>query len=594
MERVGLNYQAAWYVLSALPDNALTKCLQAIFNFSTRAFEGTPRGKVFLAITPEYTVEDLIKERVHGTSHELNIEAANLALIGKIYTDCKQQNGASSDLRKKLVALTYSGTYGDELVKSIRSFSELKKEVLDNSHQAEESSKYLPWRMSSVGAMNALSELRKFQLSTPLVAFLLIIESVKSIFARRNTIEVLHFQKVPVLDRRLVAIILRGCPRVRMIGIYDCRLIHFGDVICLLDLIDEINTSRRADGLPEIEAFDFYPNFNYGTPWNHPSARTHGLTWKPYPNEGVRRGVFRILLEAHFKACRMGLKLLFEETHGFRTFLNRIPTLTRSMPYFLDALYRHMDAAKARNPNTDALDRAFDDMQTLINMGLESQSSLPSPSLPKRNRDRIKKALYFCCSCGYEMGEHFFFIAARSNPPHRRTCAGCHLRRVLDQEDDHGKLARREIIENLFPDWDGGEFNQDAPMHQHGRSLMNLVSDEDVRPAEPGLQVDSNGHIFQPNFEIALVRDRKAHYDSLQDLPDLEQIAIRAKGMMQWIKIEQDAQADDALRTTRKVLSAALHKTEGNSEALPLDQGNAGHVCEPQPTPPQPRSQEFW
>lgn len=560
---------------------------------STRAFEGTPRGKVFLAIAPEYTVDDLVGNRFHGTNHELDTEAANLALIRNIYTNCKQQNGASSDFGKKMAALMYSGTYGSELVKSIQSFSELKKEVLDNSHQAKESPKHLLWRMSSVGAMNAFSELRKFQLSTPLVAFLLIIDSVKSIFARRNTIEVLHFQKVPVLDRRLVAIILRACPRVRMIGIYDCRLIHFGDVVCLIDLIDEINTSRRADGLPEIEAFDFYPNFNYGTPWSDPSARTNGLTWKPYPNEGVRRGVFRILLEAHLKASRMGLKLLFEETHGFRTFLNRIPTLRRSMPHFLDALYRHMDAAKARNSNTDALDRAFDDMQTHINMGLESQSSLSSRSLPKQTRDRMKKALYFCCSCGYEMGEHFFFIAARSNPPHRRTCAGCHLRRVLDEEDDHGKLARREIIENLFPDWNGREFNQDAPMHQHGRSLMNLVSDEDVRPAEPGLQVDSDGHIFQPNFKIALVRDRKAHYDSLQDLPDLEQIAIPAKGLMQWIKIEQDAQADDAQRTTRK-LSAALHKTEGNSEALPLYQDNAGHVSEPQPSPPQPRSHGFW
>lgn len=600
IERVGLNCQAAWYVLSALLDNTLTRYLQAIFNFTKHAFEGTPRGKVFLAIAPEYTVGDLIKVRdtstdselserncwVRGTCGELGIEAANLTFIETIYTDCGQ-NEASAQV--------YSRIYDDELVKSICSLPTLERKALDKVHQAKESSEYLPWRMSSFGAINAMSELREFQFSTPLVTFSLITGSVKSIFARRNTIEVLQFQKVPVLDRRLLAIILRGCPRVRMIGIYDCPLIHFGDVTCLLDLISEVNTSRRADGLPEIEAFDFSPNFNYGMPWNHPSARTYGLTWKPYPDEVVRRGFFRILLEAHLKACRMGLKLLFDETHAFRTFLNRIPAFGGSVPHFLDAVYRHMDATKARKPNTDAQDRAFDDLLTHVDTGLESQSGVFSPSLPKRTRDRFRKSLYFCCSCGYEMGEQFFLTTVRPNPPHRRTCAGCNLRRILDTEEDHGKLARRTLLRTMFPDWEGTEFNKDAPMHQHGRSLMNLVSDEAVRPAEPGLQIDANGHIFQPNFEIALVRDRKAHFDSLQDLPDLEQMAVRSKSVMRWMQIETEAKADDALRATRMLLHNA--KPKGDTEAFYLtssEQGYAHHFYEPQPAPPPSRRREFW
>lgn len=47
----------------------------------------------------------------------------------------------------------------------------------------------------------------------------------------------LHFEKTPFLDRRVLAAVLRACPNLTMLGVYDCPLIHFGDVICILDMI---------------------------------------------------------------------------------------------------------------------------------------------------------------------------------------------------------------------------------------------------------------------------------------------------------------------------------------------------------------------
>lgn len=82
------------------------------------------------------------------------------------------------------------------------------------------------------------------------------------IFEQRNSIRVLHFEKIELLDRRLLAVILRGCPKVTMLGIYNCPLINFGDVICLLDLIGQVNKARDAEGHPRVKAFDFFPSMN--------------------------------------------------------------------------------------------------------------------------------------------------------------------------------------------------------------------------------------------------------------------------------------------------------------------------------------------
>ena len=126
-------------------------------------------------------------------------------------------------------------------------------------------------------------------------------EKVATIHTRCNNIRVLHLQKVPLLDRRVLAIIVRACPQLRMLGVYDCPLIHYGDVLCLLDLIYDINKDR-AGSSQEIEALDFAPHFEKGPPYRDGTSHaTLGLIWNYEPLDEIQRGFYCILLVANLK-----------------------------------------------------------------------------------------------------------------------------------------------------------------------------------------------------------------------------------------------------------------------------------------------------
>lgn len=347
---------------------------------------------------------------------------------------------------------------------------------------------------------------------------------MRNIYEQKTALKVLYLERVPYLDRRLVAVILRACPNVRMVGIYDCPLIHFGDVLCFIDLIHEINRKRRAAKNPQIMGFDFFPRYHYGGPKTSEHSATYGLTWGPQTHDVAQRGFYNIMMKAFFKARRMKLGLLFDKGKAFRQYLSKVPNDPLAVPTFLDALYRLMEA------RTDEQRRPIMyDLLKPVRLGLDMPLNANlNNDWPRYYNDIMGRHLVFCASCGYETVQEFYSLPARAQPPPHRNCTGCSYRSWLDREEDHLKQHKKAILNTLFPDWNPDDHNEDAPLAQQAKALIKLRSTIAVK-SNSTHYIDDQGDWRQRPTENTHTRHRKVHEDSLQNLPSLHDL-LHGKG----------------------------------------------------------------
>ncbi|RCI12299.1 hypothetical protein L249_0276 [Ophiocordyceps polyrhachis-furcata BCC 54312] len=474
---------------------------QKVWDFYAGELYASGPAAAFIVVAPTYTVGEFSEQSSSGWFKcALGAEAAIYKSIAELHRllkrRCKPEMGPLTDL-----------------------LTDLARQLTDTK-RIEDSSQFRSTVPSQVFNPQVLLCLMRLQWM------------VKNIFIRRSALRVLYFNKVPMLDRRMLAVILRACPLVEMVGVYNCPLIHFGDVICLLDLIHEVNGQRRKDGNPIISAFDFYPRYHRGMPFQHPRANTYGLTWGPDSRDVVQRGFFAIVLKAFMKAKALRLGLLFDKGMAFRDFLYTAPNYSLAVPVFLDALYRISDLRyENRTGKEDEFKQAMYDLVKPVRLGLE----LPDHDAERWYPKILGKYLVFCSSCGYEMLEEFFTAAVRSDaPPHRRLCAGCILSRRLDREDDHLKQRKMQVLNHLFPKHEAKCFNQDAPLGYEAAGLIRLKTREVERPPSPPVVVNADGHPYQPAYREALVRDNKVCLDSLQNLPSLGDIVQGEEFKTMW------------------------------------------------------------
>lgn len=487
-----------------------------IYDFSAQDFHGPADGDTFLALNPEYSVSSIGGGALAAGTCEEQAKARIVKIITQIYNQCgptepfwamdvaRVTNNTNNMSAHPMVAIMPI-FYSEKAVKLVRSLPHvLGLERLMARLQPSQELAYRPYTQTALDGLFKL---------------------LCSLNDRKDKIQVLHFVNTPLLDRRMVAIILRSCPKVTMIGIYDCPLIHFGDVICLLDLINEINIFREAINEYPISKFDFFPHFNQGMPYAHPAADTYGITWSGLTTEFAHRGIFRILLEAYIKARSMGIELLFDEDKAFRQYLSQLPLLPLAVERFLHGLERHREAElldhgdefSARNAMWEAQEGMYDALKA-VRLGVENICH----DWPHWYGNVMGADLVFCSSCGHEMVEEFFLEASRSSPPHTRLCAGCLLRKMMDGEVNHQRQDVLRTLTILFKAWSGKDFNMDAPLRYGLDGLFRLQSTTTVRTPSPPLHVNVNGHPVQPQFMHALIRDNKIHNDSVQKLPALE------------------------------------------------------------------------
>lgn len=363
--------------------------------------------------------------------------------------------------------------------------------------------------------------------------------AVAELLRRRNTLKVLQFHKVPFLDRRLLAMIIRACPHVEMVGIYDCPLVHFGDVTCLLDLIHEVNRNRAQLDLPRIGAFDFCPSYHEGMPFQHPWADGYVLSWAPIELEITQRGSFAIVLKAFMKAKAMKLDLLFSKSASFVKFLLRIPNYSLAMAGFLDACHRLVDQnRRGRRAGPIERTRTIYDLLKPVRMGLDKEAANHYP-------DKVGSISHVCSSCGYEMLREFFTDDARRQRRHVRICAACILFIRLDSDVGQLRPEKREMLGKLFPNWEANAFNKDAPLAGAARGLVMLYTTDNVRPPTPNPVMQANGYVVDPPYEEPLLRDNKRTQDSLQGLPSLQELVESEEYRGPWSRLQREGRGLD-------------------------------------------------
>ncbi|KAG6008766.1 hypothetical protein E4U21_003964 [Claviceps maximensis] len=545
-----------------------------IWDMNSSDFRANGKSGVLLAVTPECTVgemkqaHDLDPYGLHAPNFLSGWCAEAMKLEKEIYLSIYLVHG----LVKGKTGRREKRKQGKQPVKGILPVDLLAKEIVHAIRSIQDVTTI--W-----GASQFVSGPHCRLFDPPAIFSVSRLKGLLTqILEQRNSFKVLYLQKIPYLDRRVVAVILRACPNVRMVGIYECPLIHFGDVLCLIDLIYEVNYDRRKKRWPEITGFDFYPHYNKGTPFATDTTATYGLTWGPLSLDVAQRGFFNIIMKAFMKAKRMKLGLLFDHDKAFCKYLNQIPNYPLAVPTFLDAMYRYMEVKddKARK-------KVLYDLLKPVRLGLERHMDQDWPNYYSKV---MGKHMVFCSSCGYETLQEFFTFFARQVPhPHRRRCAGCTLQRWLDGEDDHLKAQKKQILDTLFPDWNGSEFNADAPLPPSVRNIMKLHSTVSVRPEVKRILVDNEGEMYCPQIMEAFVRDNKCHLDSLQNLPSLSALLKGPGSVERWGNVYNKCNNLDMYsRSTRKVQQDST-RDDGDKGVLGarLDGGMPDHIEELQP-----------
>lgn len=331
-----------------------------------------------------------------------------------------------------------------------------------------------------------------------------------------------------------------------MLGVYNCPLIHLGDLIPILNLIYEINEERKRRNAAPISAFDFYPSFHRGLTVGDGQHPKYGISADSMDLDIVQRGVYTILLKSLLKARQMNLGLLFEPDQALRQFLFRLPNPPLSMPSFFDGVYRCLEHSGASDDMTKR--RAMFDLTKPIRLGLETNLDDEKWYL-----EEMGCYLPFCSSCGYEMLFELFPAGTRRVDPHRRVCAGCSLQNLFDNEPHDMRPWKIALLSTLMPRWHGTAHNPDAPIHADAHGLMKLISTwrgdehEHEHAKAATLQAPNGssaaGPVVTPHV-IPLRRDNKMHADSLSNLPSLEELVTRG-GATLWGKMFDDSHRAD-------------------------------------------------
>ncbi|KAF5027769.1 hypothetical protein F66182_147 [Fusarium sp. NRRL 66182] len=536
----------------------------AIWDFTAQKFDQIPFGPVFLSLTPERSQQSFDSSKATNLAKVMEKDARRIVInfITNMHDRCgttapywgRHENVRDGSLVHSPQVAMEIAKYGTRLVYMIRSLphieglEEMIERVVDPApHQA--------YHMSKQVALNSTFKL------------------LHNIFNRKHMLRVLHLHKTPLLDRRLLAIILRSCPLIKMVGVYDCPLFHVGDVICLLDMIHEVNVERRREQRPIVEALDFYPRYHSGMPHRgngHQDSQTYGLTWKPRNNEIVQRGLLAIVMQAVLKSRRMKIDLLMDKDAAFMAYLSNLPMLPLKVFSFLDGLYRYLDLMKAKSKNENAKKQATYDMLKAVRLDVEYMES----DWPRYYREKMATGRLFCCSCGYELLPEFFSNGAVANAPHARFCAACGLREWLDKESDHQKRQSMDILTPFFPGWDPKGFNMEAAVLQEGREFFRLGTRKAHRDPIPPMRLLDNGEFYRPEYKMELVRDRKIHDDCVQGLPDLETLLRKANTDNQVAKDE--AVAADASRIVALLLKDFYPTRTGDLDAFATQRPDGG------------------
>lgn len=130
----------------------------------------------------------------------------------------------------------------------------------------------------------------------------------------------LQLHRVPFLTVDLLSLIIPHMGNLEVLGIYRCELIHIGDTMRLLEIIDTDKVKGKH------VALDFFPNYHLGpidVPGSGQPAYSFGVTWDNAEID-TRLAIWQLVTRILPQARMQGVD--FENQHtAFRQWLDKSP-----------------------------------------------------------------------------------------------------------------------------------------------------------------------------------------------------------------------------------------------------------------------------
>ncbi|KAF9869616.1 hypothetical protein CkaCkLH20_12913 [Colletotrichum karsti] len=271
----------------------------------------------------------------------------------------------------------------------------------------------------------------------------------------------MRLHEVPMLDIRLVNLILSICPSLEALSLFECDLLHFNSIIPLLNAVHW--ASKKMKKTPVL--IDFFPRTYFGLKGY--GQGTHIISWDGLDVGTLGPSVFTTVLVAVLKALPMGIDLL-GQGKLFRKFLDLVPMKPGASTVFCHHLFSYLDSLADRSIPEEVRDALENQVLLSVYQGTEKVFKC-------RDRDEAFQS-FDCCRCGSTMIRGLFDKTQAARPDDQRVCRVCVLDYELEGQEHHRLQKKRGLLDGFL------RIKEEV-------AVENMVSSSDIPTLEEDLAI---------------------------------------------------------------------------------------------------------
>ncbi|KAL7620324.1 hypothetical protein AAE478_009318 [Parahypoxylon ruwenzoriense] len=286
---------------------------------------------------------------------------------------------------------------------------------------------------------------------------------LRGIHLRGSAMKILMLHSVPYFDVSVLKKCLEWLPNLKVLGIHNCELLHFG---CTVEVLETIVGHNKKEGANFIQS-DFSPFYYPGPP--HSTGRRkgeYGVVASDHGTVDTIRAVAAILGRAIPLALENGIDWFTPGT-GMRQFLERLPFPLGTLRYILEAWYNIYTFEKGgyhpwvEKDNWALFKSQYENgtrfgamRRTLYNdLILAVQgASMDYKLLYDMMTLRGKFALVHCAFCNTDFPACLFTRESSNRVAGQIQCMGCQLLMLFDSQVDNFFQEKKEVVRRLFDD----------------------------------------------------------------------------------------------------------------------------------------------
>ncbi|KAH6669417.1 hypothetical protein B0J14DRAFT_703371 [Halenospora varia] len=278
-----------------------------------------------------------------------------------------------------------------------------------------------------------------------------------------DKIKNIQFHRAALVTVNVLELLVPKMTGLTSLGVYKCPLIHIGETLLLLDILQ---VDRPKDKEEQVK-LDFYPNYHQGPveeegngAWCHGSF---GASWDNW-NFNTCLAIWALVCNIIPKAQRQGIDFLGKHTM-FRQWLDKSPCWR--VEETLAALGAYLAGRKCDTAALTALldcsnEDHFGNVKVYTgHIGNRahgwkwSVQNFPCRLCPGGNNQKLGIFFHYPTQLLHKQSLRGDFDLAQDY-----YCLGCLLTHHLDNEEDHYKVDKRNMIGRWLCDDETGEYNK--------------------------------------------------------------------------------------------------------------------------------------